>query len=120
MAMTNSVQSPNHQDSDRTIFANGHWIWTEAQRPNHYAVFAKTVPLRRQEEVHVRITASSYYDLFLNGNYIARGPVHGDPRWCLPSVGAAFVTCILWSVAQPVVSSCMTLAVCNAPRLCNC
>jgi hypothetical protein len=31
----------------------------------------------------VRITASNSYDLFLNGDYVARGPVPGDPRWCL-------------------------------------
>src|SRR5262245_1756529 len=82
--MAGSTQSVDHHNSDQPAFSIGRWIWTNIQRPNHYVAFVKTVPLqRRQEVVRVRIIASSYYELFLNGEYVARGPVYGDPHWCL-------------------------------------
>jgi hypothetical protein len=78
-----SKDTASHDRTD-PVFSIGRWIWTDTQRPNQYVVFAKTAPLPHQPDpIRVRITASSYYDLFLNGHYIARGPVPGDPRWRL-------------------------------------
>jgi hypothetical protein len=65
-------------------FVRGRWIWTEAPGPNQYVVFANTVALPPQPgPIRVRIAASSFYDLYLNGAYLGRGPVAGDPHWCL-------------------------------------
>ena len=66
------------------IFSPGRWIWTDASGPNSYVAFVKNVPLKHPNRpVHVRITASSHYELFLNGDFVGRGPVYGDPQWCL-------------------------------------
>ena len=65
-----------------TVFAPGAWIWTATRRPNHYALFAKTITLPTPAPLHIRITASSHYELWINGEWLARGPVHGDPQWC--------------------------------------
>jgi alpha-L-rhamnosidase len=65
-------------------FSPGRWIWSDAPGPNPYVAFVKTVSLtHRNRPVHVRITASSHYELFLNGDFVGRGPVYGDPQWCL-------------------------------------
>jgi len=64
-------------------FSKGKWIWCRETPNNAYTLFVKTVPLSdASSPVHVRITASYHYELYVNGTFIARGPVHGDPHWC--------------------------------------
>lgn len=67
----------------RSPFSVGRWIWCEGTSQNAYVMFAKTVHLPAPGmPVGVRISASYHYELYINGSFIARGPVHGDPRWC--------------------------------------
>lgn len=67
-----------------TIFPNGQWIWTTDESPNLYVAFVQTVPLSPNSgTVGIRITASSHYELYINGDFVSRGPVYGDPLWCL-------------------------------------
>ncbi|MBW3637331.1 MAG: hypothetical protein KY445_12860, partial [Armatimonadetes bacterium] len=66
----------------KEIFTPANWIWTAHERPNQYVLFAKTVELQSAAPLQVQISASSHYELWLDGQFIARGPVHGDPRWC--------------------------------------
>ncbi len=62
-------------------FSTAHWIWSREQLPNAYVLFAKDLALPG-ERVRVRISASYHYELYINGDFVARGPVHGDPAWC--------------------------------------
>lgn len=63
-------------------FSPGQWIWTPNEPRNQYALFVKSVPLNGPAPIHIRVSASFHYELFLNGQFVARGPVHGDPQWC--------------------------------------
>jgi hypothetical protein len=78
------------------IFGGAQWIGPGETTGNAYFALVKTVSLLPGAEmsgtrdgggvnspIHIRITASSYYELFLNGDFIGRGPVYGDPQWCL-------------------------------------
>lgn len=60
------------------------WIWTTgpASPRNSYVCFRRTVELRdvpRQASIH--LTADSRYILWVNGEYVGRGPVRSDRRW---------------------------------------
>jgi len=51
-----------------SIFSTGRWIWTDAPSPKPYITFVKNVSLPRPNNpLHVRITASSHYELYMNG-----------------------------------------------------
>jgi alpha-L-rhamnosidase len=64
-------------------FSRGKWIWHTETPSNAYVLFVKTISLSdASAPVHIRITASYHYELYLNGTFVARGPVHGDPHWC--------------------------------------
>ena len=63
-------------------FSVGHWIWTQEDRRNQYCLFAKRMMLSTQEAtIKVKITASYAYELYINGTFVGRGPVPGDPQW---------------------------------------
>ncbi len=65
-------------------FDDAKWIWSPNHLKNHYALFVKDLELSRKgRELEVWITASYHYELFVNGEFVNRGPVHGDPEWCL-------------------------------------
>jgi len=67
-----------------SIFSTGRWIWTDAPSPNPYVAFIKNFPQPAPNTpLHIRITASSHYELYMNGDFVGRGPVFGDPQWCL-------------------------------------
>jgi hypothetical protein len=68
----------------KKFFGSARWIWTAKERRNQFAVFAKTlsVPPGASGSLRARICASYHYELFVDGRFIARGPVHGDPKWC--------------------------------------
>lgn len=65
------------------------WIWSPTETDNQYVLFAKALPGPRPHGVppatpaslRVRITASHIYELYLNGRFVARGPVPSDPAW---------------------------------------
>lgn len=67
------------------IFGAAQWIWTGESSSPPYAALIKTVSLPSSggDPIRIRITASSYYELYLNGSFVGRGPVSGDPLWCL-------------------------------------
>ncbi|HNT88967.1 MAG TPA: hypothetical protein PKL84_13975, partial [Candidatus Hydrogenedentes bacterium] len=68
----------------KDAFPHARWIWSPNRRRNHYALFARSFPLAADERlVNVRITASYHYELYANGRFVNRGPVHGDPAWRL-------------------------------------
>ncbi|HLK57044.1 MAG TPA: hypothetical protein VKU00_10790 [Chthonomonadaceae bacterium] len=70
-----------HRES---IFATGRWIWTDESGPNQYVAFVKNVALAHQGgPLQIHITASSHYELYIDGDFVGRGPVYGDPQWCL-------------------------------------
>lgn len=70
-------------DIERTPLHPGRWIWTGDYRKNHYVLFVRTVEISpATSTVHIKITASYHYELYLNGGFIGRGPVHGDAKWC--------------------------------------
>jgi alpha-L-rhamnosidase len=63
-------------------FSEARWIWTGQRFPNAYALFARTFTLPAGEtKASLRVTASHHYELWVNGRFLARGPVHGDPAW---------------------------------------
>ena len=62
----------------------GKWIWTEGEdHPYHYFLMARgdfdlaATPRKST----LKITASDRYILYLNGEYLGRGPARSDPRW---------------------------------------
>ena len=71
------------------IFFPAEWIWTRDEHPNQYVALAAHTTLPAglgdggTDPIRIRITASSHYELFINGDFVGRGPVHGDPQWCL-------------------------------------
>jgi len=74
----------NLTPSSCQIFKNAHWIWAYPHTHNEYMLFRKQIELENLSEKNLKITitASYYYELFLNGQFISRGPVYGDPQWC--------------------------------------
>jgi hypothetical protein len=58
---------------------NKNWIWCApvAADRNVYAFFRRGFSLDRPESVRVRITADSFYTLFVDGRFVARGPARG-------------------------------------------
>lgn len=65
----------------------GKWIWTAGEKAprNSYTYFRKALPLeeapRPQRPVRVHLTADSRYQLWVNGEFVGRGPVRSDRRW---------------------------------------
>jgi len=63
------------------------WIWSAEETDNQYVLFCRALRNPDPEgpppgPLRVRITASYHYLLYVNGRFVARGPVHGDPAWC--------------------------------------
>jgi hypothetical protein len=59
------------------------WIWSKEPKRNQYVLFVQDVTLPdATTPLHIRISASFHYELYINGAFVARGPVHGDPQWC--------------------------------------
>ena len=66
----------------------GHWvgrfIWAKGEaHPFHFFLMArgKVNPEGNPRSAKLHITASDRYMLYLNGEYLGRGPVRSDPRW---------------------------------------
>ena len=58
------------------------WAPTSGARANQFVVFARTLPATNQP-IRVRICASQSYELYLNGQFVGRGPVTGSDSWRL-------------------------------------
>ena len=61
----------------------GRWIWVEGERkPFHFFLYARRSfdLAEAPATARLRITASDRYALWVNGQYIARGPARSDPR----------------------------------------
>lgn len=66
----------------RSPFSSAKWIWAPQTHRNQYVLFARELSLHETTEaVQVRIAASYHYELFINGRFVRRGPVHCDPKW---------------------------------------
>jgi alpha-L-rhamnosidase len=64
-------------------FSAGEWIWSPNQSANQYVLFVKDFVLPHPtRSVGIRMGASYHYELYVNGVFVPRGPVHGDPQWC--------------------------------------
>jgi len=57
------------------------WIWSSREVDNQYVIFAKALPGPRVGKLRIRIAASHQYELYLDGRFVARGPVPSDPAW---------------------------------------
>ncbi len=67
--------------------AEPQWIWSPEETDNQYVLFTKTLRVSEPDAlapgpIRIRISASHHYVLYVNGRYVARGPIHGDPAWC--------------------------------------
>ena len=64
-------------------FTESKWIRVPETRQNHFMLFTTCVQVPdRVSVMRMIITASYHYELYINGSFINRGPVHGDPNWC--------------------------------------
>ena len=64
-------------------FEQAKWIWSPNHRKNHYALFVRSLELPGGSgPLRARVSASCLYELFINGEFICRGPTPCDPRWC--------------------------------------
>jgi len=63
------------QGSDAYIWS-GSWIWTDSakQARNAYAFFRRSFHLPADVRLSLRITADSFYELFVDGKRLGRGP----------------------------------------------
>jgi len=62
--------------------ANARWLWTASGAETRYALFHRSwSPTKPAPTLRVRITAATTYELHVDGRFIGRGPVHGDPAW---------------------------------------
>ncbi len=67
----------------KDLFSTARWVWCQGAPDNAYVLFARTVVLpARGTPLRVKIAASYHYELYLDGTFVGRGPVHGDPQWC--------------------------------------
>ena len=72
------------QRSDSAAWRGAHWIWMTPDGPakNEHVLFRKPFILTASAaRATLRITANTAYDVYVNGNWIGRGPVRSDPQW---------------------------------------
>ena len=63
---------------------NTNWIWSENNSRNQHVLFVKNVKSTKLSgKLNIKITAAYHYELFINGKFVSRGPVHGNPENCL-------------------------------------
>ena len=64
----------------------GAWIWTTAKAAetrNDYAFFRRCFDTKTATTVRVRITADSFYWLYVDGEFRGRGPARAPLAWYL-------------------------------------
>ncbi len=62
----------------------GKWIWTDGEPSpkNSYVYFRKSLDLRSTpKEPKLHLTADSRYQVWVNGEFVGRGPARSDRRW---------------------------------------
>jgi hypothetical protein len=60
-----------------SLFTAARWIWIGAPTAaNAYVLFARSLP--RGAALRARIAASTHYELFVDGRFVARGPVPAE------------------------------------------
>ncbi len=92
-------------------FPQAEWIWTPETAPNQYALFVRNVTLPEAvSTLRVRVAAAHHYELFLNGAFVSRGPVHTDPRWCQYDV-------LEWTPRHAGRELCITILVHHSPDI---
>src|SRR5688572_1469499 len=60
------------------------WIWDngKANPTNYFLMLRRNFRLATKPESAVlHLTSANRYKLFLNGQYVGRGPARSDPRW---------------------------------------
>jgi len=60
------------------------WIWqptTDPAQPNTYVYFRHVFDWTRRGEAWLRVSADTYYQLFLNGEWVGWGPPMTEPCW---------------------------------------
>ncbi len=60
------------------------WIWpeTSGRQQNSHVLFRKSFSLKpRARHAVCRISANTFYELYVNGRWVGRGPVRSDPAW---------------------------------------
>lgn len=78
------AKSAPAQEPKPTLDWKAHWIWTgQDPRPkNFYAYVRKVVDIPEDVgQVTAYVSADSRYKLFVNGEFLGRGPARCDPRW---------------------------------------
>lgn len=62
---------------------NGDWIWCDSSvsARNAYAQFRHTFDAATEGRIRFRLTADSFYQLFVDGRRVARGPSRGHLEW---------------------------------------
>lgn len=65
-----------------SLFPTGRWIWSATSRNNHFVLFAKSLPAEPGEMANIRLAGSYNFELWVNGVFLGRGPIHGDNQWC--------------------------------------
>ena len=85
--MTTHADSALSQSPERTTW-HGAWIWSEeitADR-NVYAFFRRSFILDSSGELHLAITADSEYVLYVDGEFVTRGPARAPLDYYLYDV----------------------------------
>jgi len=63
---------------------NSKWIWSKNISKNQHVLFVKNIKMSElSDKLNIKITAAYHYELFINGEFISRGPVPGNPKNCL-------------------------------------
>ena len=78
-----STTLPRTQRAPKHPLLPARWVWApQTERSNQFVVFARALPATKAP-IRVRICASQAYELYLDGQFIGRGPVTGSDEWRL-------------------------------------
>ena len=71
-------------DSDQSFNWGAQWIWMEESETSDVVLARRSFDLSEEDisslKAQLRITASSHYQLYLNGEYLAQGPARSAPH----------------------------------------
>ncbi len=77
----NGIWYSPEDTEEATFHWKSNWIWHDSKIQNNLVLFRKNFNLTQlPEQATLRITATSLYQLYINGQYINRGPARSAPH----------------------------------------
>ena len=81
------VSAATQADTGQALGDSMVWLDSAPEGKQVYAVFRKEIRLAQSPKVAIlHLFADSRYILWINGQYVERGPCRFDHRWCVAHV----------------------------------